>query len=150
MPSWWILATAVVGVSVGAAFFVQWVIGAGLGVFKIVTPHIEFSWLALALGGVAWGLAYVIVGSADADDVVDCLFPLFSPYDDLFDPADFGEFVRALLSALPINLLISWVTAIGLGALAATLLDASLSGVAYLVFGILVFIGIVWFLREEL
>lgn len=130
-------------------FFAQWVIDYGFAVFNVESPKVEFSWFALAVGGLAWGLAYVIVGTANAgEEVVDCLFPLFDTYYNLFDPFDFGEFVRGLLSALPINFLISWGAAIGLGILAATQFGASLSGVVHLVFGSLVFIGIANFLVD--
>ena len=149
MPSWWILTTGVIAVSIGAAFFVRWVVDYGLGVFNLASPDVGFSQLALGLGGLAWGLAYIVAGTANADDVVECLFPLFDPYDDLFGPVDLGDFVRALLSALPINLLVSWGIAIALGTLAATQFGANLSGVISLVFGSLVFMGIVWFLVEE-
>lgn len=150
MPSWWLLMTAVMTVSIGAAFFARWIIEYGLGVFNVVSPDIGLSWLVLGLGGFAWGIAYIIAGTADADALTECLFPLFDPYDDLFGPVDIGDFLRALLSALPINFLISWGTAIGLGVLAATQFGANLSGVVYLAFGVIVFIGIVWFFLEEL
>lgn len=151
-PLWWLLMTAVMTVSIGTAFLAQWIIEYGLGVFNLVSPDIELSWLVLGLGGFAWGIAYIIVGTANAepDDLIECLAPLFGQYEDLFNPIDMGEFLRASLSALPINFLISWSAAIGLGVLAAAQFGANLSGVVYLVFGVIVFFSIVWFVLWEL
>ncbi len=150
MPSWWILVTAIVAVSIGGAFFARWIIEYGLSVFNVSSPDAEFGWPALVLGGIAWGLAYVVVGALEFnDDVTECLSPLFSPYDALFGPDDLVDFVRALLTALPINFLISLGAAIGLGNLAAIQFGADSAGVANLVYGSLIIIGIVGFLFDD-
>lgn len=149
MFSWWILTTTVIAVSIGAAFFARWIFEYVLGVFNVAIPDVEFSWLVLGLGGLAWGLSYILAGTANADDVIECLYALFDPYTDLFDAIDLGDFVRGLLSALPINFLLSWGTAIGLGVLAVKLFGANFSVMVYWVFGGVVLWGIVSFLSEE-
>lgn len=120
------------------------------GVFNVDIPYIEAGWIALVLGGLAWGVVYIWAGTADAGDVDECTYALSDGYDDLFSPYSFSDFIRGLMSALPVNLLLSWIAAIGLGMLSATQLGANLSGVVYLVFGVLTFIGIGWFLSEQL
>jgi len=150
MPSWWALTSVVMAVSIGAAFLARWIIEYGLSVLNIASPDVVCGWLALGLGGMVWGIAYIIAGTENADDVVECLFGLFGPYEELFGPISPGDFLYGLLSALPINFLLSWGSAVGLGALGATQVGANLSGVVYLVFGCLTFTGIVWFLSEEL
>lgn len=148
-PSWWLLSAGIVALSIAAALFSQWIIDYGLGVFNVTRPDITWSWIALGLAGLAWGLAYVIAGTAEAEDSLECLFVLVAPYEGLFDPLAPGDVLRALLSALPINFLISWGAAIGLASFAATHFGADFAGVVYLTFTALVFIGIAWFLYEE-
>lgn len=149
-PSWWLLSVSVIAACIGAAFFSGWVLEYALGVFKITLPEVPFSWLALAISGFVWGIVYVFVGTLDAEEVSDCLFAMFAPYDDLFDPVDTADFVRAVLTALPINLIIAWGLAVTLGNLAAVHFGADFSGVVYLAFGATVGFGILWFLSEEL
>jgi hypothetical protein len=148
-PYWWIFILTVLIITLGASFFAKWIINYGLEIFNIESPEIRFSWLALGLGGLAWGIAYIFIGTVDADEFIECWWILLEPYDNLFNSISLGEFILGLLSAIPINFLISWGLAVGLGFLSGTYLNASLSGVVYLAFGIITFISIVWFLSEE-
>ncbi|MBN3034218.1 MAG: hypothetical protein JW861_01415 [Bacteroidales bacterium] len=147
-PSWWFLSAGMVALCIGAAFFARWIISYGLGVFNLVHPDVHFGWLVLLIGGIAWGLAYVIVGSMEADDVEECLFAVFIPYEEMFDPDSAGGFLGGLVSAVPFNLLISWGAAVGLGHLAANQLGANLSGVVYLVFGVITVFAIIALVKE--
>ncbi len=149
-PSWWALSFFVLAVSVGAGIFVRWVVEYIFGVFNVDIPYVKAGWIVPVLGGLAWGLAYIWAGTVDPYNDDECTFPVLEGYDDIFNPVDFSDFIRGLMSTLPVNLLLSWIAAIGLGMLSATRLGANFSGVVYLVFGTLTFIGISWFLSEQL
>ena len=146
--SWWILLPLISIFSIGGALFAGWFVTYILSVFNVDFPWPESGWLILAIAGLLWGIVYTIVGGLNAEDWVECLFPLVGPYEDVFGPVDIGDFMRGLFSALPINILLSWSVAMVVGFGATYFLGASFDGVVYIVFSMMTVLGIGWFLTE--
>lgn len=138
-PVWWASLVVLILVSVAGAFLANALLRWSLGLFGVELPKIAGGWLALSIGGLVWGFAYAFVGAIDAIDSTDFFFPFLVPYDDIFGPYEFGDLIRGLLTALPINFLISWGVANGLTIATTELLGAS-DAVVYLAFGLLTLI----------
>ena len=72
-PVWWLLSLAVVALSIGGAFFARWVVNYFFGIFQAPSPDVRYGWLVLLVAGLAWGVAYVVAGLADAEEVLESL-----------------------------------------------------------------------------
>jgi len=132
LPAWCWSALAMVVFGIAGAFFAQWVLGYAASVFAVDLPEVSGAWLALLIVGGLWGAAYAFKGAEEATVWPEHLFGPLIPY---LVVTDFGN-VLGLLAATPFNVLFGWGLALGVGAAAETYLDAQLSGVVYLVFGV--------------
>jgi hypothetical protein len=132
----------VVGVSIGGAFFADWLLYWSASVFDIQLRVPGAAWLVLLLAGAIWGSAYFILGLGLASHWPELLLAPLVGWFDFFDFVDFGDCIRGLLTALPLNVLIPWGLAHGAATLASRKINAHYDGVVYLVFSIMTVIEI--------
>jgi hypothetical protein len=149
-PLWWATACVEVAIIVAGALFAGWVIQYVSVVFGATAPNFDVRWLPLVLAGLAWGVVYLWASWDFPEAIPEFLLLPFFGYEGLFSPLGISDFLRGLLSAFPINLVLVWGVACVCGPLASSYAGADSTGVTYIVFGALTFIGVVWHVMESM
>lgn len=149
-PLWWLIIILIISLTIGSAFFAQWIINYSFSVLNIDLPIVSSSQKVLFIAGIVWGIIFSIFGTIEALDydegVLSCLSSVFLPISELFDPWDFNEFITNLLSAIPFNFIFTWLSALVIASISESMLGANFSGVVYLIFGVLNIFGLIKYL----
>jgi hypothetical protein len=132
-----IFATVVnFGTMCGGAFVANWLFDWGARVFNIVLQPPRGYLTCLLLAALVWGVVYVCLAFMFATNWVELLLAPLIGWFTLFESIDFGEFIRSVLSALPLNIVLALGAAYAGATFAAKSLHAQYDGVFYLVFGV--------------
>ena len=112
-PAFWVAFVVFPALGAAGAWLTDLLAGWASGWLAIGEFYSSTSTFWLYLMGIVWGAIYLIYGTIDASDFDEASFLIDAvrlPYDELFDFGNFG----GLLTALPINLILSWGIALTL------------------------------------
>lgn len=139
---WWLALVLLPLLGIGGAYLAHLLLRIGFGWIGVELIPLGDAWLPLGLTGLVWGIIYLLAATLEGDVGIELFFPVLGPYGDIFDFYELGDVLRGVLSALPINLLISWGGAHLLAFALAYFIDVSTGTTfIYIVFAVLTLDG---------